>query len=86
MDKKPEMVSVDSTNIEEVSYDPKSLKFHVRFLETGKTYVFYGVEEARYHEFMKAESKGQYLNTDIKTKYRYEEVDLNNPPKQYIDV
>ena len=41
----PNMISVGSTNIESVSYDPSSLKFHVRFAESGKTYVFFGVEE-----------------------------------------
>ncbi len=69
------MVSVDSSNIEAIGYDAKSLKLHVRFLESGKTYVFYGVPDWRHEEFMKAESKGDYLNNEIKTHYRYDKVE-----------
>lgn len=54
----PDMVSVESTNVDAIGYDPLTLELYVRFLETGTTYVFHGVEESRYQEFLKAESKG----------------------------
>jgi hypothetical protein len=82
----PNMISVDSTNIESVSYDPASLKFHVRFAESGKTYVFYGVEEERFQKFMEADSKGEYLNNEIKTHYRYERYDPDSEPIRGIDT
>lgn len=68
------MVSVESTNIEAIGYDPLTLEFHVRFLETGTTYVFHAVEESRYQAFLKAESKGEYLNHEVKTHYEYEKL------------
>jgi KTSC domain len=57
----PEMIFVDSSNIEAICYDTAKLELHVRFLKSGETYVYYAVEEWRYLEFMQADSKGTYL-------------------------
>jgi hypothetical protein len=67
----PEMIYVDSTNIEAIGYDAVSMELHVRFLKSGQTYVYYGVEEWRHQEFMRADSKGVYLNANIKPNYQY---------------
>jgi hypothetical protein len=67
----PEMTFVDSSNIEAIGYDPDSLELHVRFAKSGLTYVYYGVEEWRYQELMQADSKGVYLNANIKPNYQY---------------
>jgi KTSC domain-containing protein len=67
----PEMIFVDSKNIEAIGYDVGTLELHVRFLKSGETYVYYGVEEWRYQEFQQADSKGQYLNANIKPNYQY---------------
>jgi hypothetical protein len=37
----------------------------------GETYVYYAVEEWRYQELMQADSKGTYLNVNIKPNYQY---------------
>lgn len=66
----PEMVFVDSTNIEAIGYDSQSLELHVRFLKSGELYAYYGVEEWRYQELMQADSKGRYLNANIKPNYQ----------------
>jgi KTSC domain len=66
----PEMHYVDSSNIEAIGYDPSSLELHVRFLKSGATYVYYGVEEWVFQEFMRADSKGTYLNSNIKGRYQ----------------
>lgn len=66
-----EMHYVDSSNVEAIGYDSDSRQLHVRFLKSGATYVYYDVEEWRFDEFRQAESKGTYLNGDIKGVYDY---------------
>ena len=67
----PEMIFVDSSNIEAIGYDAATLELHVRFVTSGETYVYHAVEEWRFHELMQAESKGAYLNANIKSNYQY---------------
>lgn len=67
----PEMEYIDSSNIEAIGYDSGSRELHVRFLKSGETYVYYEVDEWVFQEFRQADSKGTYLNTNIKGRYRY---------------
>ena len=67
----PEMNLVDSSNIEAIGYDPDNQELHVRFLKSGETYVYYDVEEWVFQELMQADSKGTYLNANIKEKFQY---------------
>lgn len=67
----PHMTSVESTSLEAVGYDADARELHVRFSSSGKTYVYYAVEEPVYRELMQAESKGAYVNRRIKPRYRY---------------
>ena len=67
----PEMHYVDSSNIEAIGYDPSTQELHVLFLKSGETYVYYDVEEWVFQEFLHADSKGTYLNTNIKPSYQY---------------
>ena len=67
----PEMHPVDSTNIEAIGYDESSQELYVRFLESGDTYVYFGVEEWVFDEMMHSDSKGGYLNQEVKGSYDY---------------
>ncbi len=67
----PEMLYVDSSNIEAIGYDPVNLELHVLFLKSGETYVYFDVEEWLFQEFLQADSKGTYLNAKIKPCYQY---------------
>jgi hypothetical protein len=67
----PEMIFVDSSNIEAIGYDTGTLELHIRFLKSGETYVYYAVEEWRYQELMQTDSKGTYLNANIKPNYQH---------------
>lgn len=67
----PEMHYVDSSNIEAIGYDTATQELHVRFLKSGETYVYYSVEEWVFNEIMQADSKGIYLNDNIKGRYEY---------------
>lgn len=66
----PEMIFVNSSNVEAIGYDSPTQELHVRFVKTGITYVYYPVEEWRYQEFMQADSQGIYLNAHIKPNYQ----------------
>lgn len=70
----PEMIFVDSTNVEAIGYDPATQELHVRFVKSGETYAYYAVEEWVFQEFMQTDSKGNYLNTKIKPHYQYGKV------------
>ena len=67
----PEMIFIDSSNIEAIGYDSATQELHVRFLKSGETYVYYSVEEWEFQELMQADSKGNYLNTRIKPNHQY---------------
>lgn len=67
----PEMHYVDSSNIEAIGYDADNQELHIRFLQSGETYVYYAVEEWVYQDLMQADSKGTYLNNEIKQRYQY---------------
>jgi hypothetical protein len=61
----PEMIFVDSSNVEAIGYDSATQELHVRFLKSGETYAYYAVEEWVFQELMQADSKGKYLNTNV---------------------
>jgi KTSC domain len=67
----PEMIFVDSTNVEAIGYDSVARELHVRFLKSGETYVYFEVEEWVFEDFKRADSKGTFLNTNIKGRYSY---------------
>lgn len=66
----PDMQYVDSSNIEAIGYDSDNQELHVRFLKSGETYVYYGVDEWVFQEFLQADSKGRYLNANIRDSYQ----------------
>lgn len=68
----PEMQMVDSSNIEAVGYDDESRELHVQFT-TGRMYVYLDVDEFHFQEFLAADSKGSYLNREIKSRFQCEE-------------
>ena len=65
------MMFVDSKGIEAIGYDSELMELHVRYLKSGETYVYYGVEEWTFRELMEADSKGTYLNTQIKGRFEF---------------
>lgn len=69
----PEMIFVDSSNIEAIGYDPGQRDLYVQF-HGGRTYVYADVPDQIYGELLQADSKGSYLNREIKSNYAYREV------------
>ena len=66
----PEMVFVDSSNIEAIGYDETSRELHVQFL-SGNKYVYDDVPSELFDAFMAAPSKGSFLNREIKEVFQY---------------
>lgn len=75
----PEMRAVDSSSVEAIGYDPGRRELHVRFRDSGETYVYYGVEERIFEAFRAAESKGRFLNTRIKRRYLSRKLSSDRP-------
>ena len=63
-----EMNYVDSSNIEAIGYDADLQELHVRFLGSG-LYVYKNVPSDVFDQIMNAESKGSFLNREIKPVY-----------------
>lgn len=66
-----EMKYVQSSNIEAIGYDSEAQELHVRFIASG-SYIYSGVPEHVYEEFMNAPSHGSYLNRMIKGVYQFQ--------------
>lgn len=64
-----EMIPVESSNIEAIGYKEWNQELYVRY-KSG-TYIYHGVEKKLYEDLMKSESKGRFMNENIKSTYTY---------------
>jgi hypothetical protein len=64
---------IASSNIASVGYDEPSQTLEVEFTN-GIVYQYYNVGSALYEQFMRAPSKGQFLNFNIRNAYPYSRV------------
>ena len=67
----PRLLPVESSNIDAVAYDAATRRLYVRFLASGATYVYFEVPKAVFEEFLDADSKGRFLNAQIRDAYEY---------------
>jgi hypothetical protein len=63
-----QMISVRSSAISAVGYDPQTLRMKITFTQ-GHSYDFCRVPQRIYEDLMNAYSKGQYYNGNIKDRY-----------------
>lgn len=66
----PEMIYVDSSNVEAIGYDDNAQELHVLFL-SGGYYVYHDVPREVFDGFIYAPSKGSFLNREIKGIYQF---------------
>lgn len=66
----PEMIPVDSSNLLQIGYDANTQELHVEFMDGGR-YVYQDVPESTFDELAQADSKGSYLNREIKPNYGF---------------
>ena len=68
------MTYVQSSAIEQVSYDPDAQTLIATFRESGRTYVYDEVPEEVYDGLLFADSLGTYFNAHIRDCFPYREV------------
>lgn len=66
----PDMVYVDSSNVEAVGYDDTAQELHVQFLNSAR-YIYYDVPQSIFDDLLHSSSKGSFLNREVKGVYRY---------------
>ena len=67
----PEMKNVDSSNIAAIGYDHELSELFVQY-KNGMTYKYKEVPTNIYERFLKAESKGKFMNEEVKPFYDYD--------------
>ena len=69
-DEMPMMYPVQSSNVSEIGYNDKELDLYVKF-NNGSIYMYSGVPENIWENFMSAESKGKFVHQYLKGQYDY---------------
>lgn len=64
---------VRSSNIRSAGYDPDAEIMEIEF-ENGSVYQYLSVPADVYDRFQQASSKGKFLNTPVKNRFRFRQV------------
>jgi hypothetical protein len=67
----PEMIFVDSSNVEAIGYDDDAQELHIQFLQGAGYYVYHNVPRQIFDDLMYAPSKGSFLNREVKNVYQF---------------
>ena len=70
----PEMISVESSNVEKIGYDKEAQTAYVRYLN-GSLYIYKGVPLLEFENLKDAPSIGSYLHRNFKNLYPYERIE-----------
>lgn len=62
-----------STSIAAIGYDGAALELWVTFEDSSATYVYAGVPVSVWIGLQRAESKGRFVNVEVKPRYSYRE-------------
>jgi hypothetical protein len=73
------MTYVQSSALEQVSYDPDAQTLCATFRDSGRTYIYEGVPEEVYDSLIFSDSLGAYFNTHIKGRFAFREVGDASP-------
>lgn len=68
------MITVDSTNIYSVGYNADTQTLKVKFKVSGQVYEYLNVPQTLYEGLMASESKGKYINDNIRSLFNYRRV------------
>ena len=68
------MAYVQSSALEQVSYDEAAHMLCATFRETGRTYVYQDVPQELYDGLIFADSLGRYFNANIRDHFPYREI------------
>ena len=65
---------IKSSNLSAVDYDPQGRALKVRFKGSGE-YLYVGVPQEAFENFMASESKGSFFHSNIKGVYEHEKIE-----------
>lgn len=65
-----QFISVNSSNVKEIGHDGTNL--YVRY--NSGTYVYENVDKSVYESLLNSESKGKFMNENIKGRYNYSRI------------
>jgi lysyl-tRNA synthetase class 2 len=68
------MTRVQSSAIQQVSYDPDAHTLVATFRDSGRTYVYADVPEEVYDSLLFSDSLGAYFNANIRDRFPYREI------------
>ncbi|WP_082838035.1 KTSC domain-containing protein [Haladaptatus sp. R4] len=66
-------ISVSSSNLKSVGYDPESSTLEIEF-NNNRVYQYFNVPESVYQGLINAASHGKYHHRHIKDNYRYSQI------------
>ncbi len=67
----PLLRRVESSSVDAVGYDPSTRRLYIRFVGSGRAYVYYDVGQSVFDDLISADSKGRFVNSEIKGAYQY---------------
>lgn len=66
---------VTSSNVRAIAYNAREQCLYVSFKRGGSTYRYFEVSDSLFQDFLKADSKGRFLDRKIKKpRFRYEKL------------
>lgn len=65
-------INVDSSNLQSVGYDSETKTLEVQFNYADRIYHYLEVPQEIFDGLMAAESKGKFLQQNVKNRYEYE--------------
>jgi hypothetical protein len=69
------MRPVSSSTIAAIGYDPDARELYVQFHSPPGTYRYYPVEASVFEDFVRAASKGDFFNRNVKGRFIYRPLD-----------
>jgi hypothetical protein len=66
----PDMIFVDSSNVQAIGYDGAAEDLHVQFVDRGY-YIYHQVPQNIFDALMAAPSKGSFLNREVRGIYQF---------------
>lgn len=75
------MPPIQSSAIIDLDYRGASREMLVTFV-SGKTYIYYGVPQELFQEFVRATSKGRFFNQAVRNRYFYRAFPSNAVPQR----
>ena len=66
----PVLRRVESSSVDAIGYDPGTHRLYIRFVGR-RGYVYYDVDQSVFDALLAADSKGRFVNSEIKGAYSY---------------